>query len=151
MSAQNVEFVGLDRVFAGFSRIEKRLVSLKPLWERFGREFYRQETAWFASEPWTPLSPEYAERKRKEFGSKPLLRATDALFKSLTQEGAEGNIHQVNDLGAQFGSNDFKAKLHSTGTSRMPAREPLAEPDVNRYETIAGQYINEMMSEAGFH
>lgn len=151
MIAQNVEFVGLDRVFAGFTRIEKRLVSLRPLWERFGGEFYRQETVWFASEPWTPLSPAYAEQKQKKFGNKPLLRATDALFKSLTQEGAEGNVHQVNDLGAKFGSSDFKARLHSTGTSRMPAREPLAEPQIDRYETIAGQYIAEIMSEAGFN
>lgn len=151
MIAQNVEVIGLERVFAGFIRIEKRIVSLRPLWERFGKEFYRQETAWFASEPWTPLSPAYAEQKRKQFGSKPLLRATDALFKSLTQEGAEGNIHEVSDLGAKFGSNDFKAMFHRTGTSRMPKRDPLAEPDVERYETIAGQYVTEMMIEAGFN
>jgi len=151
MISQEAVFDGLDRVFAGFTRIEKRLASLKPLWELFSKEFYREETAWFASEPWKPLSSAYAEQKRKRFGNKPLLRATDALFKSLTQEGSAGSIHRISDLGAQLGSSDFKARLLAAGTSRMPARDPLAEPEVERYETIAGQYVAEMMSEAGFN
>lgn len=148
MIERHAEWTGMDRFFAGLARVDRELSSLRPLWELCGKEFYSQETAWFASEPWVALSPGYAARKQKEFGSKPLLRATDALFKSLTQQGADGNIHQVDDLGAMFGTGDFKAPFHHTGTSRMPARDPFAPPDINRYESIAGNYLVEMVTGA---
>lgn len=151
MTEFHVDIVNLPQVNAGLMNLERELGLLRPLWEDFGREFYRQETTHFANEPWAPLSPAYAERKREIFGDKPILRATDVLFKSLTQEGAEGNIHRVNDLNAEFGSNDFKAMLHFTGTSRMPARDPLAEPDVDRYVTIAGGHLEQVIRNAGFN
>lgn len=151
MIGQSTDWTGLDRFFAGLMRIDRELASLRPLWELCGREFYSQEIAWFASEPWVGLSAGYAKRKQEQFGSKPLLRATDVLFKSLTQQGAGGNIHQVDDLGAMFGTGDFKAPFHHTGTSRMPARDPFAPPDIDRYETIAGEYLGEMVSKAGFN
>lgn len=151
MIEYHVEIVNLPQVDAKFAALDREIQTLKPLWERFGKEFYSQETSLFEAQPWTPLSPAYAEKKREIYGDKPILRATDALFESLTQQGATGNIHRVNDLDAEFGSNDLKAMLHFTGTSRMPARNPLAEPDVDKYETIAGQYLGEMISKSGFN
>lgn len=151
MIAPHVQIVNLPQVFAGLAEMERGIDQLQPLWERFGREFYRQETAHFAAEPWVPLSPAYAQRKQEIFGNKPILRATDALFMSLTQQGASGNIHRVNRDGAEFGSSDFKAMLHFTGTPRMPARNPLAEPDIDSYTTIAGEYVEEVVRNAGFN
>lgn len=148
MIEQHWQWIGLDRLFAGFARIEQGLSSLRPLFERFGQEFYLEETAWFASQPWVALSPRYAAEKQKRFGSKPILRALDDLFRSLTQQGAEGNIHQVSDLSAIFGTSDPKAGFHRTGTSRMPARDPFAPPDTDRYESIAGNYLVAMVTEA---
>lgn len=148
MIEQHVEFVNLEQVLGNLAHVEQGLVSLRSLWERFGEEFYTQETSLFNSQPWAPLSPAYAERKRQTVGDKPILRATDALYKSLTQQGATGNIHRVNDLDAEFGSDDFKAILHFTGTSKMPARDPLAEPDVDRYLTIAGEHLDQMVKNA---
>lgn len=135
--------IHVDRVLAGY---EKGLESLVPLWELFGKEFYQQETKLFNDAPWAPLSPAYAKRKQEEFGNKPLLRATDDLFKSFTQQGATGNIHQVSAMNAVFGSSDFKAMFHQMGTIKMPARPPLGEPDLKQYETIAGGYVAEMVS-----
>ena len=148
MIEQHAELVGLDRFFAGLARIDQGLSSLRPLFERMGQEFYLQEIAWFASQPWVALSPRYAAEKQKRFGSKPILRALDNLFRSLTQQDAEGNIHQVSDLGAVFGTSDPKAGFHHTGTSRMPARDPFAPPDTARYESIAGNYLVEMVTGA---
>lgn len=147
----HADIVNLPQVDAKFGALDREIGTLKPLWERFGKEFYSQEVSLFDAQPWTPLSPAYAARKRELYGDKPILRATDALFRSLTQQGATGNIHRVNDLDAEFGSHDPKAMFHFTGTSRMPARNPLAEPDVDRYETIAGQYLGEIVQRAGFN
>ena len=146
MIEQDFQLAGLDRVLSGLARIDNALSSLRPLFELFGKEFYSQEVAWFASEPWVGLTPAYAARKQQRFGSKPLLRATDALFKSLTEQGAAGNIHHVSDLAAEFGTSDFKAGLHRTGTSRMPVRDPFAPPDVDRYEAIAGNYLMQVVT-----
>lgn len=147
----HVDIVNLPQVDARFAALDRGIATLKPLWERFGKEFYAQEVSLFDAQPWAPLSSAYAAKKREQFGDKPILRATDDLFKSLTQQGSTGNIHRVNDLDAEFGSSDPKAMFHFTGTSRMPARDPLAEPDVDRYETIAGGYVDEMMRNAGFN
>lgn len=148
MIEQDFQLAGLDRVLSGLVRIDNALSSLRPLFELFGKEFYLQETAWFASEPWVGLSLAYAARKQREFGGKPILRATDVLFKSLTEQGAAGNIHQVSDLSAEFGTSDFKASLHRTGTSRMPARDPFAPLDISKYEAIAGNYLMQVVTGA---
>lgn len=146
MIGYSVEIVNLPHINARFDRIDRGLESLTPMWERFGREFYAQETNLFDRAPWAALSPAYAKKKREQFGDKPILRATDALFQSFTQQGAAGNVHEIRPLSAAFGSRDFKAAIHRAGTSIMPARDPLAEPDVDKYQTIAGEYLAELVA-----
>lgn len=140
------EIIGLDSVLADLQRIDSGVSNLRPLWLLCGEEFREQETQHFATAHFAPLTPTYATRKAQLFGDKPTLRATDALFESLTQQGAANSIERINDLAAEFGSSDFKAMLHRTGTSKMPARDPLAEPDEGRYETIALRYLEGLMN-----
>lgn len=135
---------GFPQTNANLVKLEGRLSSLKPLWEKLGDEFYKEEKAWFAAEPWKPLSPAYAKRKRAKFGDKPILRATDTLFHSLTEQGAEGNIHRVDDLGAEFGSRVPYGIFH------QESRPPLAEPNVGNYRTIAAEYAVDAVRSSGF-
>lgn len=136
---------GFPQANARLVKLEGQLSSLKPLWERLGDEFYKEETAWFAAEPWKPLSPAYAKRKRAKFGDKPILRATDTLFHSLTEQGAEGNIHRVDSLSAEFGS------AVPYGIFHEKSRPPIAEPDVEEYRTIAAEYMVEAVRNSGFN
>lgn len=145
MTTVHVEIIGLDRTLTGFQRLEGALTKLKPLWERFGEEFYSEEKTLFDLAPWKPLTPAYAEWKRRKYGDKPILRATDALWNSLTEQGAEGNVHRVRDEGAEFGS------AVPYGVFHRESRPPLAEPDEDKYSTIAGQYVAEMIGAAGFN
>lgn len=145
------EFVGIGKLQTGLNTVEKKLDSLAPLWEKFGKEFYTEEIQLFDAQPWAPLSPAYAARKQRLFGSKPILRATDALFDSLTKQGATGNIHRISAKEAEFGSSDFKAMLHHVGAGRLPVRSPLAEPNVEEYATIAGEYMTDVLKSAGFN
>lgn len=142
------EFPNLNRAVRVLEVQGQRLESLVPLWELFGKEFYAEEIGHFASYPFAALSPAYAAKKQEEFGSKPILRAMDDLFFSFTKQGAAGNVHQISPLSAVFGSSDFKAIFHQSGTSRMPERPPLAEPDLDRYATIAGEYVAETILKA---
>lgn len=145
MTTITIELVGLDRVQSGFTRIETGLTRLKPLFEEFGKEFYLEEKTLFDLAPWKPLSPAYAEQKRKKYGDKPILRATDRLYLSLTEQGTEGNVHRVGDQEAEFGS------MVPYGVFHRPTRDPMAEPDEDRYAMIAGQYVAEIVKEAGFN
>ena len=142
------EFSNLDKVLGTLKRYDQGLESLIPMWELFAKEFHGQETTWFDRAQFAPLTPAYARRKQEQFGSKPILRAMDDLFRSFTQQGAPGNIHDISPLSAVFGSSDFKAMFHQKGTVVMPARPPLAEPDTSRYQTIAGEYLAEMVARA---
>jgi len=139
-----IELVGLDKSLAGFQRLEA--TRFKPLMERFGQEFYSQEQSLFDRAPWTPLKPETEVRKAKMYGGPSrILIATGTLFRSLTKQGAEGNVHRVSDDGAEFGS------AVSYGIFHVDTRNPIAEPDEEKYTTIAGEYVAEMVKEAGFN
>ena len=151
MIHQHIEIVGLNRVLSGLGNIDRGLETLKPLWEQFQSQFHAEESALFASAPWTPLSPAYAERKRKEVGSKPILQRTGTLLRSLTEPKARGSITRINDMDAEFGSSIFYGIFHQLGTARMPARPPLANPDERVYGTIAGRYLSGMLTRAGFN
>jgi hypothetical protein len=66
------------------------------------------------------------------------------LYNSLTQRGSEGNVHSVRDDGADFGS------VVPYGVFHVPTRNPLVEPDEDRYDAIAGEYVEEAIKQAGF-
>ena len=144
MTTTTIEVMGLEGTIAAFLRLEDKLTKLKPLWEVFGKEFYSEEKSLFAEAPWKPLSPAYAKRKQQKYGDKGILRATDRLYNSLTEQGVEGNVHRVRDDGAEFGSSVPYGIFHKE------TRDPIAEPDEERYGTLAGEYVMEMIREAGF-
>lgn len=112
----------------------QRAVETRPLLEAFLREWEAIMADTFDAEgygTWEPLSPATVARK----GSSTILRETDALMESLTTEGAEGAVREIfgDELifGTSLTSEDgfaYPAALQS-GTSRMPARDPLTYPD----------------------
>lgn len=145
MIGYTVEIIGLERAMSGLASIESSFTRLSPLMELFGKEFYSQETSLFDKAPWAPLTPETEARKARLYGGPSrILVATGTLLGSLTKQGAEGNIHDVRDDGAVFGSGVHYGIFH------VPTRNPMAEPDEARYNTIAGEYAAETLREAGF-
>lgn len=136
---------GFPEANANLVKLEGQLSSLKPLWEKLGEEFYGQEKALFEAQPWKPLSPAYAKRKRAKFGDKPILVATGLLLGSLTKKGAEGNVHRVSDLDAEFGS------AVPYGIFHQDSRPPIGEPKVEEYRTIAAEYMVEAVRNSGFN
>lgn len=145
MTVIHTQVVGLERLLTGFNTVEQGLTRLRGLFEKFGQEFYSQEIKLFALAPWKPLTPAYAKLKRAKYGDKPVLRATDRLWRSLTQKGSEGNVHRISDDGAEFGS------AVPYGVFHHESRPPLAEPDEERYSTIAGEYAVKLAEQAGFN
>lgn len=142
------KFSNLHQVFGVFGRIERGLESLKPMWENFQSQFHAEETNHFANAPWEPLSRAYAERKQAEHGNKPLLQVTEDLMKSFTEAKVKGAVRRMDDLSAEFGSDIPYARFHQLGTSIMPARPPLADPDERVYGTLAGRYLETVVGRA---
>ena len=145
------EWIGLKQVDAGLAQVKHSLSVLNPLWETLGDEVRQKETELFAQAPWTPLTESYAEQKLKEFGDKPLLRASDVMFKSLTEEGAEHNINRIENLFAEFGTDDPKARGHHFGSGNLPERHVLIEFSPARAESLMGSYLEQSLKEAGFN
>lgn len=79
---------------------------------------------------WPPLSPEYASRKLKKYGNKPMLRATDTLYDSMTEEGSKGNISTISENDMTFGSTVHYGIYHDNmidARKKIPLRN-FSEP-----------------------
>lgn len=151
MIGYSIEVANLPQVDAQFRHIRIGIETLKPLWKQFESQFHAEESDLFSRAPWAPLSEGYAEQKRKQYGNKPILQATGTLLRSLTESKSRGNISRIDDLHAEFGSSIPYGIFHQLGTSVMPERPPLADPDERIYQTIAGRYLDGLMSSAGFN
>jgi phage gpG-like protein len=73
---------------------------------------------------WAPLADSTIAAKSYAGLDPRVLHATLALRESLTGMG-DGNITVATSSGLWFGSSIDYGKLHKTGTSKMPARDPL--------------------------
>lgn len=144
------QLAGFAQVDRGLATIGQQVSTLRPLFEKIGAEVYSEEKALFAAEPWTALSDDYAARKLAEYGAKPLLRASDELFRSLTEPDAPGSVYRIDDTEAEFGSDNPLAILHQTGTSKMPARPPRVDIKREKFLTLAGEYLHDSVTKAGF-
>jgi hypothetical protein len=96
----------LDISFRGF---EKDLGDWTETWEKIGEAFYKMEKAHFRTYDFAPLSPRYSAWKAKHFPGKPILRATDRLYKSLTEASTEDSVYIVTPRSITLGTMDPKA------------------------------------------
>jgi phage gpG-like protein len=82
---------------------------------------------------WEQLAPATVARKAAEGLDYRILRATGALYDSLTQEGGD-NIEVVTDDTLIFGSSDPKGAFHQRGNEHLPQRKPLEMREEDRIE-----------------
>jgi phage gpG-like protein len=73
---------------------------------------------------WAPLKESTIERKRALGQPLDILKATEAMFRSLTRHGS-GGFEVITDDTLYFGTSVEYAKFHKTGTRFMPKRDPL--------------------------
>lgn len=147
--------LGSQQLLRSLTRIISASHDLSGAFEEFGEEFREVEKERFDAEgfgDWPPLSPAYAARKLRLYGNKPILRATDALYQSLTIKGAPGNVSIVQPMSADFGTSIPYAVFHQTGTSRMPARPEilLREEDKRRLVRAVQRHLIATGQSAGF-
>lgn len=136
----------------------KRLDDLRPIWRALLPYMRRATERTFATrggrigERWAPLSRPYAARKARVFPGQPILRATDAMFRSFTVAGAENAVEEIDAQSLTYGSRDPKARYHQDGTPRMPQRKILDVTPADRREIkrLARAYMTNQGALSGF-
>ena len=125
---------GLGEVEHDLLAMAERALEPGPVLRLIGKGLQQREAEAFATGgfgQWAPLSPSTIAAK----GHDTILVDTGDLMASLTEEGAEGALFEVNGSELHFGTNltsedgTYYPGLLRTGTSRMPARDPLPELD----------------------
>lgn len=110
----------------------KRVRNLRPFFEgEASRLFYNQVRRVFESRgfgSWSPLSADYARRKRRVRGGKGILRDTDTYFRAATTSSARGSLHRATHSSLQIGVQYpvTYAFYHEQGTRNLPRRPVFA-------------------------
>ncbi len=86
---------------------------------------------------WKPLSAQYAKWKKKKFGDKPILRATDRLYNSMINKSHEENIEILTPVSAEFGSKVPYAKYHDSLPPESHKKMPFRNFTIPNQRTIA--------------
>lgn len=141
-----------DRAIRGIQDVPK---DLSPIWEKISDDFRETEEQQFSNEgafegnrKWSDLSPKYAIVKAFRWGSVPILTASGKLRASLSVKGAEGSVNDIQPQGMTVGTSIEYGIYHQTGTSRMPAREPilLSDDQKKRWGTITRTELKDMIN-----
>lgn len=112
---------------------EKRAKDLRPVW-RHARKLL---TASFSQNfltggalvgGWAPLDSGYAAWKATRFPGAPTLVQDGSLFRSVSTL-TDPAVNKINRLSATFGTDAKYAKFHQYGTSKMPQRQIIFEPE----------------------
>ena len=133
---------GIDDVVASLQGKMKRLRNLRPVWRSL-LAWLRQVTIdQFATaggrsrDRWQPLSPIYGARKSRVWPGKPILRASDRLFQSLTGSNQD-SIVEIEAGSFTWGTATPYARYHQRGTARIPQRKILVVTKADRRQIIA--------------
>lgn len=127
-----VELEGVKETLAQFKGIELGMVDFRQLgaWKAVRSVFYKIVGSIFkaeggASGKWKALTPAYQRVKVRKWGNQPILTASGALYRSLTQEGTQGSTFSETPQEMEIGTTIKYAGFHQSGTRKMPARPIL--------------------------
>lgn len=121
----------LDRAVRRLQLYARKLASWPVLWVEIGHALADAEREWFQTQgdgSWAPLDPDYAARKAALFPGKTILRATDELYKSLTDPARAMTLAGPDTLlfGSDVTVGNYKlGALHQEGAGHLPVRKPL--------------------------
>ena len=136
------DFYGEKQVKREILRPGKQAENLRPLFNNLADFFMDIEEGQFASQGvrgsggWKPLEFETIRRKEKAGQDTRILRATNALYESLTKRGDPGQHLEINDDYMVFGSWLARGSYHQRGAGHLPRRRPIDFTATDRRETV---------------
>jgi len=116
---------GVD-IQAGIERLFTKMKDLRPIFELFSSDFYKDEKRIFqlpGPGQYEDLSEPYGTRKEQIFGERyPILFATGKLANSLLGRNKTGSINKITKRNMTIGTSIPYGAYHHLGTSKMPQR-----------------------------
>jgi hypothetical protein len=122
-----------DMAKAGFTSLRESFKRIGDSYRKDVKLIFNKKQPRDPSLRWKPLSPAYAERKRKKFGNKPILRATDRLYKSMINRENPENIQNIKRDSAEYGTSVPYAIYHDkigTPRQKIPLRNFSIPSDI---------------------
>lgn len=138
----HIEVFGDTQIDRTLLRFGSRAMNAIPLWNSLYQDFLNIEQVQFLTEGshgsggWPQLAESTLLEKERRHQPTWILRATEVLFKSLTQRGALGNIRDIGPGWMRFGSDIPYGIYHQTGTVNMPMRKPLEFTELERVAVV---------------
>ena len=139
------------RVFAetaikSLRAMERRAADFTPVFRWAKKELERANRDNFTASGlpvggWSPLNSEYGAWKAREFPGAPIMQISGKLFRSLAS--LDGSPNVISKTKAQFGTNVEYAKFHQYGTTKMPKRQIVYQPNgfSRTLARMAGEHI----------
>lgn len=135
-----IKVEGQRELVRGFNQVAEISRDFRPVWQeikplifQIERELFNSEGASGKSGKWRSLTTEYSEIKQKKFGSKSILKGSEALFKSLTSDTSD-TIFETSEDELVFGSSlpQFRGHLKGNSKTNLPIRKPIDISDRDR-------------------
>lgn len=136
------EVFGEKQVERGLLRFSDAAADMRPAAEQMRTYLLSIERRQFDTEGrsgsggWAPLKPATLRRKVAKGEDQRILRATEALRKSLTNRSNENNVWRSSFDSFTFGTSDPKARFHQSGTAKMPQRKVIELSENNRKRIV---------------
>lgn len=125
-----------------FQRWAEHAGDATPAWEEIYSQLIKIEQEQFATEgaaggeAWAALAASTVAAKAR-MGLRPeILRATDEMYNSLTNEDDPNQLKIITPSMLAFGSLMPYAKYHQSGTSHMPQRRPVDLTETHKRKII---------------
>lgn len=138
--------VNASRAIIKMEQMAERAKDFRPVFRWAKRELGLMNGQNFAQNGlpvggWSPLNPQYAEWKSRNYPGRPDMVISKKLFNSL--RNLNGPANRINKLTAEFGTDVEYAKFHQYGTNKMPKRQIVYEPAgfADRIALLAGRYL----------
>jgi hypothetical protein len=93
---------------------------------------------------WRELTPGYAEAKKRQYGNKPILQRTGALYNSLTDKGAPHNVHIGVGRDSLIVGSDLPYARHAHDD------RPIYEFEEDDLDRMAEAAIDDLVRRLGF-
>lgn len=154
--AIKLEAEGVDGLAQRIARAGRVLKDLRPMFELFASDFYKEEKRIFqASGPgrYVDLSPRYKAYKQRNWGFVyPILFRDGELADSLLRRDAPGSHLVIGEQEFEIGTTVDHAKHHHEGRGRLPPRPIFDEdpegPMIRRWFRIADAFLGKAVQGA---
>lgn len=157
MAGRNQFIEGDEEFNRALSVLYDSLRDFRRVWPQVADRFYWIERRQFDSEGarsnrWDELAPSTLAGKAIKYPGQPILRASGALFQSLTNAFDPHSVFRMTEDSLTLGTTLEYAAYHQEGTERMPARPPidLLDDDYKEFQTIAQDAFGDLALRLGF-